>query len=151
MAMSLEFTPKEYAMDQNIPTFIETLDNIALVAVPVTFLAGAWLAVRRSGTGGQSPTKTFAVIAAIFLGWFAAALVLGRANAFAITADQLPRIQFAILSPILIGLVLLLGTRQGRALTTATPQSWLVGVQVYRALGFMFLVLWVRGQMPGEF
>jgi hypothetical protein len=33
----------------------------------------------------------------------------------------------------------------------ATPQSWITGVQVYRALGAMFLALWLQGRMPGEF
>ncbi len=63
----------------------------------------------------------------------------------------MPRIQYALLIPIIAGLVLMLGTRRSAAIVRAAPQSWFVGMQVYRALGFVFLALWSRGQLPGEF
>jgi hypothetical protein len=85
------------------------------------------------------------------LGWFAVAWGLSRLNVFAVGVDELPRIEFALILPIVAGLALMLGTASGRAIVTAAPQSWLVGLQVYRALGFMFLALWAQGQMPGEF
>ncbi len=33
----------------------------------------------------------------------------------------------------------------------ATPPSWLVGIQVYRILGGVFLVYWMHGAIPGTF
>jgi hypothetical protein len=33
----------------------------------------------------------------------------------------------------------------------AVPQDWIVGVQLYRALGLMFLVLYAVGRLPGAF
>jgi hypothetical protein len=33
----------------------------------------------------------------------------------------------------------------------AVPLQWIVGVQVYRALGFIFLILYAGGHLPGEF
>ena len=33
----------------------------------------------------------------------------------------------------------------------AVPQQWLVSVQVYRALGVIFLILYANGQLPGLF
>ncbi len=37
------------------------------------------------------------------------------------------------------------------AVLRVVPQSWLTGVQFYRALGAMFLALWTLSRMPGEF
>jgi len=33
-------------------------------------------------------------------------------------------------------------------LIDAIPLSWLVGVQFYRSLGIMFLILWADGHLP---
>ena len=33
----------------------------------------------------------------------------------------------------------------------AVPQSWIVGVQLYRVLGVIFLVLYASGKIPGAF
>jgi hypothetical protein len=38
-----------------------------------------------------------------------------------------------------------------RAALDAAPLSWLVGVQVYRILGFIFLRLWLHGRLPVYF
>ena len=37
------------------------------------------------------------------------------------------------------------------AVLDATPLSWLVGIQAYRVVGAMFLVLWGMGRLPGVF
>ena len=33
----------------------------------------------------------------------------------------------------------------------AVPQQWIVGVQLYRALGAIFLILYAAGKLPGLF
>ena len=35
--------------------------------------------------------------------------------------------------------------------TANVPQSWIVGVQLYRVLGVIFLVLYASGKIPGAF
>src|SRR5207245_6648798 len=37
------------------------------------------------------------------------------------------------------------------AVIAAIPLPWLVGVQLYRVVGFSFLVLYAVGRLPGEF
>jgi hypothetical protein len=49
------------------------------------------------------------------------------------------------------GLFILFSTPSAKAVVEAVPQSWMTGVQVYRALGAMFLALWLQGRMPSEF
>jgi hypothetical protein len=135
----------------SLPDYIVTLNFLARVAVPLSLLAVIWLAVRRSSLAPEQRTRTGWVLSATLLGWFAVAWLLGHANVFSVGTNDLPRIELPLLIPIVAGLALMLGTQTGRAVVAATPQSWLVGLQVYRALGFMFLVLWAQGKMPGEF
>jgi hypothetical protein len=52
---------------------------------------------------------------------------------------------------LLIGLVLLLRSGRIGQLLDAIPASWLVGVQVYRIFGSVFLVGWLNGSLPGVF
>ena len=67
------------------------------------------------------------------------------------TADGVPTIQYGLLLPILTGVFLLWRSDLVRRILDAVPQSWLVGVQFYRALGVVFLILYADGQLPGLF
>jgi hypothetical protein len=138
-------------MEQEIPGFILDLIHGFRFVMPLLIVAGLWFAVRRSGLPAPKHMRVWSAMAVLFLGWFALAWLLGRADLFTRAANEMPLIQFAIFPPILIGLALMLGTATGRTVAAAVPQSWLVGVQVYRSLGAMFLVLWARGTMPSEF
>ena len=51
----------------------------------------------------------------------------------------------------MIGLVLLTRSARIARLLDALPMSWLVGVQFYRVLGGVFLVLWSAGYLPWQF
>lgn len=138
-------------MEQEIPGYLVNLNFIFRVLTPLTIVAGLWFAVRRSMLPETQHTATWAMMTAVFVGWFAVAWILGHSNAFVRSSSETPIIQFALFPPIIIGLALLLGTARGRAVVAGAPQSWIVAVQVYRALGAMFLILWARGSMPGEF
>jgi hypothetical protein len=142
-------------MDQTalhtLPDYIVTLNLLARAAVPLSLLGVVWLAIRRSDLTARQGAKTGAAISATLLGWFAVAWLLSQRNVFSVGVNELPRIELPLLIPIVAGLALMLRTESGRAVVAATPQSWLVGLQVYRALGFMFLVLWAQGKLPGEF
>jgi hypothetical protein len=62
-----------------------------------------------------------------------------------------PTLPIAIFLPVLIGLPFLLRSRRIGALLDAIPASWLVGLQVYRIFGGIFLVAWGRGGISGTF
>jgi hypothetical protein len=62
-----------------------------------------------------------------------------------------PLLPIAIFAPVLVGLVLLMRSKRVAAVLDAMPPSWLVGVQVYRIFGGIFLVSWARGSIPGVF
>src|SRR4029077_17105815 len=59
--------------------------------------------------------------------------------------------QCGILLPILIGALLIWRSETVRRIIHAVPQEWLVAVQLYRALGVVFLILYSTGKLPGLF
>lgn len=138
-------------MEHNLPDYLVALNVWAPVAVAFTLVGGIWLAARRTDLAPHSRRNTAIVFSLAAILWYFAASWLAQRNAVVVPADGIPVIQYAIFAPILAGLIALLATRSGKALVTAAPQSWLVAVQTYRAFGGMFLLLWAKGQMPGEF
>ena len=65
--------------------------------------------------------------------------------------DRIPTIQYGILIPILIGGLLISRSPRLARIIDAVPQHWLIGVQLYRALGVIFLILYGTGKLPGAF
>jgi hypothetical protein len=91
-------------------------------------------------------------LSAALLAWFALAVYLGRENIYwAGDNPTVPTILFGVVAPIAIGLVLLKRSARIAQLLDALPLSWLVGVQFYRVLGGVFLVLWSDGRVPWQF
>jgi hypothetical protein len=62
-----------------------------------------------------------------------------------------PPIVFAVVLPIAVGLWLLIRSKAMARIVDATPSSWLVGMQAYRVIGVLFLILWGTGQLPWQF
>jgi len=65
--------------------------------------------------------------------------------------SRIPTIQYGILIPIVAGVVLFWRWPALKRIVELVPQRWIVGVQAYRALGLIFLVLYAGGRMPGAF
>jgi len=99
------------------------------------------------------PERTAAVrnAAIVLIAWFALACVLAWLGAYRGVAERTPTIQFGLLVPILIGAWLIWRSPAVSRLIDAVPQSWLIGVQLYRALGAIFLVLYADNRIPGLF
>jgi hypothetical protein len=62
-----------------------------------------------------------------------------------------PTVQIGLLLPIAVIGALYWRWPPLRTAVDAVPQKWLVGVQLYRTLGLIFLVLYVAGRAPGVF
>jgi hypothetical protein len=89
--------------------------------------------------------------AIILIGWFAAAVALAWFGVYEGGPGRLPTIQFGILIPIAVGAYLIWRSPMVSRIIDAVPQQWLVGVQIFRAGGAIFLVLYAAGRMPGLF
>ena len=67
------------------------------------------------------------------------------------SSNEIPTIQYGILLPILAGALLIWRSETAKRVIAAVPQSWLVGVQLYRAFGVIFLILYATGKLPSLF
>jgi hypothetical protein len=91
---------------------------------------------------------------AVIVGWFALAIVLARAGLWETQPDDAfpppPNIAFAIAVPTILG-SLLVRSQTFMRWISHVPLHVLVGVQLYRVLGGLFLIAYAQGDMPGEF
>jgi hypothetical protein len=138
-------------MNPDVPQYFYAINAVAQAALLLTLAVGLALAVQRTALTAPQKSATWIALMATLVIWFGPALWLGKGGFFLAPTAFAPPIAFAIVIPIVTGLFILLSTPRFKAVVEAVPQSWMTGVQVYRALGAMFLALWLQGRMPGEF
>lgn len=135
----------------SIPVYLSYYVLAGNVAVVTAILFGLRRALIMAGWSSTDRHRAARVAAVVFVGWHGAAIALGALGVYHGSSDRLPTIQYGILVPILIGGWLIFRSSTVARLLDAVPQHWLVGVQLYRALGAIFLVLYEAGQLPGLF
>jgi|JRHI01.1.fsa_nt_gi hypothetical protein len=138
-------------MDPDVPHYFYAINAVAQAALLLTLAVGLALAVQRTALTAPQKSATWIAIMATLVIWFGLAQWLAKDGFFLAPRSSVPPIAFAIVIPIVTGLFILLSTPRFKAVVEAVPQSWMTGLQVYRALGAMFLALWLQGRMPGEF
>jgi len=115
-------------------------------------LGGLWVGLRRAQVSRRERLVTWFGVAVPLLIWLFFVLQLAQAGVFRPGAvAPLPAIPLAVVLPILLALPLLMRSRNIAAAIDAVPPSWLIGLQVYRVLGAVFLVRWASGALPGAF
>lgn len=120
------------------------------VAIHTTMLTGLWLGLARTDFETGTRVRVWLAIALPFTGWLAVVWWLAVDGAFR-PRPGVPSLPIAIFLPLVIGLPFLLRSGRIGALLDATPPSWLVGLQLYRIFGGIFLVAWSRGGISGTF
>ena len=130
---------------------IAVLGSEAAVGLMVLF--GLFLARSRLDSSDAAARRVVYLIAGCLVAWFLAAVWLARAGLFRAVVDGPipPTITYGINLPILIGIAWVLSSRAFGRVLAAVPQHWLIGVQVYRTLGVIFLVSHANGLLPGVF
>src|SRR6266568_1459917 len=99
----------------------------------------------------EKPGAVAWVVGALLAGWLIAALALEAAGFFeAVPGQRVPGLSYALV-PVLIGLGLLWLSPAFRQVLDRIPQHRLIGVQVYRVIGSVFLISYAQGKLPGEF
>ena len=129
-------------------TYFVLLSSIGIIAAALT---GVRFAVSRAGWEPSRRAATLRTASVLLPLWFVAAAALSYGGAFRGTADSPPTIEFGIFVPVVVGLVWLCRSAAARRLLDAVPQSWLVGLQFYRVLGAIFLLMYAQGRMPAAF
>lgn len=84
--------------------------------------------------------------AVVFAAWLGGVLLVGGAR-----NSVLPRLIPVALGGTLLAGYLLLLSSTFRRIIAAVPQHWLIGIQVFRILGAVWLVRYFAGELPGLF
>lgn len=107
----------------------------------------------RRSTLGRHMRMRFGIKSAIyFAGWWLAAVALGASDMFLATSSPVfPVIAVGVTLPILMGMLFLRRSTSLNSVIDAIPIQWLVGIQLYRAFGLIFLALYAAGHLPAEF
>ena len=122
------------------------------IGVTALLLFGLWRALRAVGKSAQDAFQPVLILGPILFGWLALALFLGSLGIFSAALNQpFPYIALAIGLPIVIGVLLIWKSQPIREIIDAVPQHWLIGLQFYRVLGVIFLVVYAAGQLPAVF
>jgi len=129
------------------------LPNILIgsVVVVAVVLFGLYRALSRAGLPVRERRRAFWGVSALLVAWFAAALALSWSGFFQGTPTRLPTIPFGLFIPIAAGVLLFWRWPLLRRVIDVVQQSWLVGIQVYRVEGLIFLTLYAGGLLPGAF
>jgi hypothetical protein len=135
----------------SIPAYLAYYLLGGALAVAAGTLAMVGAAVARSGWSQAAQRRTLSRAALLIVGWLALAIALAVAGVYAAQPGRAPTIQYGLLTPILAGLLLMWLSPEVRQVVALAPQHWVVGVEVYRVLGVIFLVLYAAGQLPGAF
>jgi hypothetical protein len=116
--------------------------NAARLAILAVILSGAWFALTRARFSGRARLTGWLAIAGPLLVWQSVVWWL------ALAGGPVPLLPLAIVLPPLIGLPILLSSSTIGQMLDATPPAWLVGLQVYRVVGSVFLTGWLAGNLP---
>lgn len=130
-------------MQPAVPLWI----TIPVVATNIAIPVVAWLAFRRVARHSARAlvAPSFLIVAV----WLIAAFTLSARGSLA-GSESVPRIAYAVI-PLAVGYLGYLMLRSARAVVDEIPLQWMIGLQLYRALGVVFLVEWILGALPGAF
>jgi hypothetical protein len=141
-------------MDANVAGVLdvyEVLIAIARPAIAAVLLLGLWRALGRAGVARRPALAVWLVVAIPLTLWLGGIWGAAAAGVFEVRPGAIPRLPIAVVVPVVIGLVAVTRSRRIAAAVDAAPPSWLVGFQVYRVLGGVFLLQWLHGALPGAF
>ena len=121
------------------------------VFIHVLLALGLWLGLERSELTPNQRRNVWLAVMIPFTLWLG--LIWGAAinGVFQPGRSPVPLLPLAILLPVMIGAPIVLRSRRLGQVLDAMPMTWLVALQVYRVLGSVFLIGWVRGVVPGIF
>jgi hypothetical protein len=138
-------------MNTHVPVYLYSYVLAGAAAAVAAVLAGLNRSLKLARWPQAERQSAFQRIAALLLTWAALAVGLSAIGFYQGSSSGPPTIQYGVGIPIALGILLYLGWGTLRRAVEATPQSWLVGVQLYRTLGLIFIILLLQGRMPGAF
>ena len=129
-----------------MPKFPEEL-VIPMISGAMTMLILVWLIFFRAA----ERVLLACWIGIVLLVWLMAVFWFSRGGFFlTLSLYPIPNIGLLFV-PIIVGIILLAQSPAFQKMVDNIYQPWLIGVQVTRVMGMIFLTLYARGLMPAEF
>ena len=137
-------------MNPQVPGFLFPFISFSTFATLAALLFGLNRSLTAANWATRDRGRTVWGAAALLAFFYLVALLPSRSG-FYQAASRIPTIQFGVLIPIVAGILLFFLWRPLRRVIEIVPQQWIVGIQLYRALGVVFLILYAIGRLPGVF
>jgi hypothetical protein len=133
--------------------FFQFISSFGIVRLLIegAILTGLWIGLQRTTRDGLDRGVTWLAIAVPLLVWMVVVWRLALAGVFQLRGVVPPPIPLAIIIPVVVGLVLLMRSQRVAEVLDVMPPTWLIGLQVYRIFGGIFLVQWALGHLNGVF
>jgi hypothetical protein len=138
-------------MNPPVPTFLFPFMLYGTFATLTALLLGLNQSLKTAGWSVQDRSRALLGSSALLAIFYVAAALPARLGLYQVSTSNIPTIQFGILIPIALGILLFMRWPSFRSIVETVPQSWLVGVQLFRTLGVIFLVLYAIGRLPAQF
>ncbi|CTQ56196.1 hypothetical protein LP7551_04755 [Roseibium album] len=121
---------------------------LLVVALPLVAYSG----FKKTNLPANTVTKNMLFLTGALVVWLVLTAWLSSTGIYSTQLfSRVPIIGIAISVPIVLGVLVYRRSATARLLLQAIPQSHLIGIQAYRAFGFVFLILWGQGLIPGLF
>jgi hypothetical protein len=121
------------------------------LAIHITIVLGLWLALERTELAARQRLSTWFAVVVPFTLWLAVIWSAAINGVFRPSVTLPPLLPLAIFLPVIVGVPILLRSKRIGEVLDAIPASWLIGLQVYRVIGGVFLAGWARGAVPAVF
>jgi hypothetical protein len=134
-----------------VPAYLTPFMLTGMIMVATAVLLVVRGTLRQAAWPEKDRSKALWTVSLLLGGWFVVAAITSIAGFYQPPAGKAPTIQYGLLIPIALGLVVFrIWPLLGRVLA-AIPNDWLVRVQLYRVLGVIFLVLYAGGHLSALF
>ncbi|HZU29746.1 MAG TPA: hypothetical protein VFB79_01450 [Candidatus Angelobacter sp.] len=137
-------------MNYQVPAYLTLFILTGMVLVIATLVLGLRRALLNAPWSNTDRAKALWSVSALLIGWFIAAAVSSIAGLYRPSSGP-PTIQYGLLTPIFIGVLAFSIFPSLQRIVASVPSTWLVGVQFYRVLGVIFVVLYAGRHLPGIF
>jgi hypothetical protein len=121
------------------------------LAIHIAIVLGLWLALERTALAPRRRLGVWLAVVVPYTLWLAIIWSAAINGVFRPGGNTPPLVPLAIFLPVIVGVPILSRSKRIGEVLDAMPASWLIGLQVYRVFGGIFLVGWARGVIPGLF
>jgi hypothetical protein len=141
----------------SLPSCLQRSTAFAIVALAI-FMVGAHTGIaaivaQRTALSPKAKTIVAFIVAGFLASWLGIAILVGDGANYPIPLESRQGISGLVaLIPTVIAVIALFTSKSLRAINTATPSAWLIGIQTYRVAGIMFIYPFVTYEiLPAGF